>query len=661
MKSNNNAVKSGRFRMPLIALIGFSLAHFGVEADNLLINPGFETGSTNGWSAFGCSLSAVTSSHSGSYSCLADARSGAWSGPKQSLLGLINDGQTCIISGWARIDNTSSADIKITVKQVDDDETNYHFVASSTVYDSGWTNISGIFTLNVTGSLDDLFMYFEGPDPNVNFYIDDASVEVTGGGNWETEANQRIEQIRKGDFQIIAAAPGRPDITVPDVNVQIIQKKHNFAFGSAISRHEMENTDYLNFFKDHFEWAVMENASKWYANEPTEDYVTYEDADDIYNFCSNNDITMRGHCIFWASENVVQDWIKALSYAPLPATSELYISVEDRLYSAVNHFKGKFLHWDVNNEMCNNSFFADRLGYSIRPWMFQQANSIDPNCLLFLNDYNVINGGYNLNAFKQMAYDLADDGAPIHGLGVQCHMTTGFNPATIKARFDSVAEVNLPIWVTEFDLSQPDENIRADELEDFYRVAFSHPLVEGTLMWGFWQDRHWREDCYIVNSDWTLNAAGVRYEALMDEWTTNNSGITDGNGTADFRGFYGVYDVNLTLPGAAPTVATIEITPDGPNEFTIELTDVPTPENCYEVQIYGLALPGDLDGDCSVGYSDLQILLEQWLSTEPVPMSPYYSPDIYYDDRVNLFDFAFLAFDWLNCNSPQQAGCTPNW
>jgi len=540
--------------------------------DNVLTNPGFETGTITGWSPFGCSLSAVTVPYSGNYSGLATNRNGAWSGPSQLVTNSINNGDSCTISAWVKLQNASSANVKITMLQKDDSGTNYHYVNSATVTDEDWTNITGFFSLDVNGTLTELRLYFEGPDPNTNFYLDDASVVVTGSSDWLTEANERIEQIRKSDLQITVVSADNPAVVVPDVNVELIQTKHQFAFGSAISRNEMDNTRYLNFFEDHFEWAVMENASKWYANEPQEDYVTYEDADKIYNWCSQNGIKMRGHCIFWASENMVQDWIKNLSYAALPAASELLTAVEDRLDSAVNHFKGKFLHWDVNNEMCNNSFYADRLGYDIRPWMFQAAHAIDPDSLLFLNDYNVISGGYNLNSFKQMAYDLAAQGAPIHGLGVQCHMSTGFSPVAVKARFDSVAEVGLPIWVTEFDVTQPDENIRADELESFYRIAFSEPAVEGILMWGFWQDRHWREDCYIVNSDWSLNAAGERYEALMDEWTTNDASVTDNNGNADFRGFHGSYAVVLTPAGGNPEVHEIELPDSSPaSQYTLQL------------------------------------------------------------------------------------------
>ncbi len=644
--------------LPLLFLFALSQPSLAV---NQLTNPDFETGTTEGWSGYGCTINSSTTARSGNYSALVSNRTATWNGIAQSLLGDINDDQTCSITGWVRIQNATSADVKITIKQTDDAGTKYHYIVGSTVSDSGWTNLSGFFTLQVTGTLTDLLLYFELPPAGVNFYVDDVSVVATDSGNWEAEADSRIEQIRKGDFRITAVAPNNPEFAVPDIDIQIVQTRHHFAFGSAMSRHHMDNTDYLNFFKDHFEWAVCENASKWYHNEPSEDYVTYENADNMFNFCAANDIKMRGHCIFWAAQNTVQDWVQALDYAPLPATSGLRTAVEDRLNSAVNHFKGKFLHWDVNNEMCNNAFYADRLGVDIRPWMFQAAAAIDPNCMLFLNDYNVISGGYNLSDFKQMAYDLTMQGAPIHGLGVQCHMSSGFSPATIKARFDSIAETGLPIWVTEFDIVDPNVYSRADQLEDFYRVAFSHPAVEGILMWGFWEDALWRENAHLVNSDWTLNAAGLRYQDLMNEWTTLGSGITDIDGGADFRGFYGTYTVTLTPNGADPTVTTIEVLPESPSEFILQLTDMTDPATCQDVRDFGYRLVSDLNGNCYTDFSDLVVLGRQWLSSTPEAIPPDYSPDIVSDNQVTILDLIEFSNQWLMCNNPQEIECTENW
>lgn len=590
------------------------LAGVPLYGDNLITNPGFETGDTTGWNAGGCSIAVSPVSHSGSYGALVTNRSDTWSGIGQSLLGKLSDGQTCIVSAWIRIENAAEANVSATIHKVDDNGDNWTPVVwSQPCGDSGWTILSGFYTLEAAGTLSELYLYFEGPDPAVNYYVDDVSVTVTDNGNWQAEANQRIEQIRKGDFAVVAVSPHNPEQVIENVSVEVNQTRHHFAFGSAFSRNHIDNTDYLNFFKEHFEWAVCENASKWYANEWAEGNVSYADADAIYDFCTANDIRMRGHCLFWAAQNMVQNWVQALDYAPLPAGSQLRTAVENRLDSAVNHFKGKFLHWDINNEMCDNAFFADRLGDDIRPWMFQAAHAIDPDCRLFLNDYNIINGGYNLSDYKQMAYDLAAAGAPLHGLGVQCHMSSGFNPATIKARFDSIAEVGLPVWVTEFDVIEPNEYGRADQLENFYRVAFSHPAVEGILMWGFWEEAHWRENAHLVNADWTLNAAGQRYETLMDEWTTRQTNITDSNGRVDFRGFYGTYMVTLTPAGAFPTTTAIEVRPNGQTEFPIELDYVNPPTSCDQVLHAGYRLQGDLDGNCRVDLADVAILISQWL------------------------------------------------
>ncbi len=562
-------------------ILGLCLGLAGTAGgQNLVTNPGFESG-TSGWYGSGCDISTSTSVYrSGSSSGYAYNRTDTWNSLRQSMLGKMEAGKTYAVSGWMRLDGAASDNINMAIRKTDDSGTSYPWIDAATGYDDQWTELMGYFTVDVNGPLTALDLYFEGPAADVSYYLDDVNVVEIDAGDWETEANERIEQIRKGDFCVTVVSPNDPNLAVPDVNVQVIQTKHHFAFGTALSWQPMDYSRYREFFIDHFNWGVMGNASKWYHNEPADDFVTYTDADKIYNFCEENGIPMRGHCIFWASENMVQGWVKDLSYAPLLATSELLTAVEDRLNSAVNHFKGKFRHWDVNNEMCNNSFFADRLGSDIRPWMFQAAHANDPNCLLFLNDYNVIAGGFNLNDYKQQAYDLLAQGAPLHALGVQCHMSTGFNPVTVKARFDSVAEVNLPIWVTEFDISQPDENIRADELEDFYRVAFSHPSVEGILMWGFWEDAHWRDDCHIVNSDWTLNEAGIRYEELLDEWTTNDSAITDSNGNADLRGFYGTYEVIVTPPGGNSEVHNIELVDSGGTSyFTLQLGTGTPPDN----------------------------------------------------------------------------------
>ncbi len=143
---------------------------------NILVNPGFEDG-TSGWAGRGCSIAAETSVvNSGSGSAKASGRSDSWQGMRQSVLGKMVPGQTYAISAMVRIGGTSSDRVIVSVDQQDGSGTNYLNVANVTANDSEWVEVSGNFTLNVEGALTGLDVYFEGPTPSVDIYIDDVNV-----------------------------------------------------------------------------------------------------------------------------------------------------------------------------------------------------------------------------------------------------------------------------------------------------------------------------------------------------------------------------------------------------------------------------------------------------------------------------------------------------
>jgi glucuronoarabinoxylan endo-1,4-beta-xylanase len=143
---------------------------------NILVNPGFENGTT-GWSDRNCSITAVsTPVHSGSGSAKVYGRTATWQGIKQSMFGKMENGKTYQISGWVRLENAPSDTVTVSFEQQDDSGTKYHNVATVTATNSDWVQLSGSFKLDITGTLSVLDVYFEGPAPGVNFYVDDANV-----------------------------------------------------------------------------------------------------------------------------------------------------------------------------------------------------------------------------------------------------------------------------------------------------------------------------------------------------------------------------------------------------------------------------------------------------------------------------------------------------
>jgi endo-1,4-beta-xylanase len=183
----------------LILTVVFSVAPCFGEKD-IITNGGFEKG-TDGWTGRGCQIEAVSEPvHSGKGSVKASGRDSEWQGVTQSMLGKMKDGETYQISGWVRLeDPNSSGTVIVSVEQADDAGTNYINVGRATATSSEWTEVSGEFTLDVDGVLSTLEVYFEGPDPGVNFYVDDVKVVAADDDDDDEDMDNNDDEDDNGD------------------------------------------------------------------------------------------------------------------------------------------------------------------------------------------------------------------------------------------------------------------------------------------------------------------------------------------------------------------------------------------------------------------------------------------------------------------------------
>ena len=49
------------------------------------------------------------------------------------------------------------------------------------------------------------------------------------------------------------------------------------------------------------------------------------------------------------------------------------------------------------------------------------------------------------------------------------------------------ATLGLPVRITELDIDSNDEELQADYFRDFLTASFSHPNINGIMIWGFWE------------------------------------------------------------------------------------------------------------------------------------------------------------------------------
>ena len=368
---------------------------------------------------------------------------------------------------------------------------------------------------------------------------------------WRAAALARIERIRKGDLTIRTVdADNRP---VAGVRITMHQTRQAFAFGTAVAADALvapgaDGDRYREEVLKGFNRATVENHLKW----PVWEGGGRKDGLAAVDWLVRNGMTVRAHNVVWPS------WRNSPRDLPGLSAPALRRRVEARIDDVVTAVRGKVAVWDVVNEPFDNHDVFDRLAperavETMAGW-FRRVKAIDPKPRLVLNDYPPLDGAAVDNAHLESFYrnlaGLKALGAPVEGIGFQCHVGGDpIPPVRLRSGLDRFARLGLPIEVTEFDIDTQDRAYQERYMRDFLIAVFSHPSVDGFTQWGFTPRHHWLPEAALFNADWSLRPHGKAYYDLVGSWRTDAKGQTGASGTFKARGFTGDYEVTIQAPG----------------------------------------------------------------------------------------------------------------
>ena len=371
---------------------------------------------------------------------------------------------------------------------------------------------------------------------------------------WRAEAAARIEKYRKGGLSVMVKNKNGDPIKRAAVHVEM--QKHAYGFGSFMSELALSNSSDAIKYKEQvlklFNCATTpfymgDGSWGWYASDYNKQRYM-----DLAGWLQDHNIPAKGHNLVWPSWH----WMPPFFYDLENDPEGLRDAIDEHLDWLVPIGADYGLQqWDVVNEPHINHDVMDVCGEDVMVEWYKRVHELDPNPRLILNEYNIIMGGGQeafQSDFEHYIRLLLDNGAPLGGIGMQCHFDANLaGIPTALATLDRFSKFNLPIQVTEFDIDILDEATQAAYTRDFFTAVFSHPATDKIIMWGFWEGDQWKPNGAMIRSDWTTKP---NYDVYMDlvfnQWWTDVQGETWTEGVFKTRAFYGDFKISAEIDGA---------------------------------------------------------------------------------------------------------------
>ncbi|MCR5579351.1 MAG: endo-1,4-beta-xylanase [Prevotella sp.] len=253
--------------------------------------------------------------------------------------------------------------------------------------------------------------------------------------------------------------------------------KDYFTIGVALNQRNVSDDAQKALVVKQFNSVTAENDWKPGEIHPKEGVWNFERADKIADFCRQNGIKMRGHCLCWHSQ--FADWMFTDAKGK-PVTKEVfYERLRDHIQTIMKRYKDVVYAWDVVNEAMADDGGGPRWGFG-RPGQepspyrqsrhfqlcgdefiakaFQFAREADPDVLLFYNDYSCVDEGKRERIYN-MVKKMKDAGVPIDGIGMQGHYNIYFpSEEQLEKAIVRFKEIVKHIHITELDLRMNNES-----------------------------------------------------------------------------------------------------------------------------------------------------------------------------------------------------------
>jgi GH35 family endo-1,4-beta-xylanase len=329
-------------------------------------------------------------------------------------------------------------------------------------------------------------------------------------------------------------------------------KAANFPLGLVTKRGQTSNTNYTTTLINHAPRFTIENDLKTTTTRVNETTFNYANADTQVAWAKENGLTVHGHCLLWAKDAYIPQYIKDYETAGTLTTQQWKDKLKDLIQAPILHYKntasvsGVIKSWDVVNEpfleaadidttarvVFKNCVWLRVLGPDYIKLAFQYAYEADPTCLYFLNDYGWEYGWKKVDEMVRLATEYQAAGIPMHGWGLQLHTYLSMSNNGITSNLQRLVDTGLKIHISELAIqlregTVPNPFVLTPELEASQAAKFvtifnafkAIPSVQkfGITTWGIIDSGYWK----------VIESGNADYPLLFNDDFTTKQGYRD--------------------------------------------------------------------------------------------------------------------------------------
>jgi endo-1,4-beta-xylanase len=257
-------------------------------------------------------------------------------------------------------------------------------------------------------------------------------------------------------------------------------------------------------FANYFNKISPENAGKWGSAEPQRDVFNWTDLDTAYNLAKNNGWPFHFHVLVWGNQQ--PNWIDELPVEEQLAEIHEWFAAVAARYPDIDILEvaNEPLHDPPCTRENGGGGYCEALGGTGArgtpaewTWVmnsFRLARQYFPRAKLMLNDYSIENETPQTTRYINLIHMLKSERL-IDIIGLQGHAFSQSEAppmATYRANLDRIAQIGLPIQVTELDVDGTDDEVQLFNMRKIFPIYWDHPAVTGVTLWGYKQNAHWR-------------------------------------------------------------------------------------------------------------------------------------------------------------------------